>query len=157
LDFEGLAQETMFQAYNKIKTIRHPDLFPIWLYRIANRTVSHMTRRLSFREEKNSVQFSLEELRNVSVGMLDSISRQDEQYLDREFLINLSMILQELPAINRDAIIGHINGNNSREDAIKFGVSKTTVNKRRKRGYDLLLKRLVEVYPSMQGTFTRLY
>ena len=125
---EEITQDTFLRAYEKLSTLRNPNLFAGWLYVIANRLCISWVRR------QKPAMLSLEGLSMKEVDRLSYeryISKQLEtQDTERRYVI-VEKLLEKLPESERTVVTLHYLGEMTVKQIGKFlGVSANTIASR---------------------------
>ena len=125
---EEITQDTFLRAYEKLSTLRNPNLFAGWLYVIANRLC------LSWIRKQKPAMRSLE---GVSVKEIDRLSyeryvseERETQATEQRYWI-VEKLLERLPESERTVVTLHYLGEMTVKEIGKFlGVSANTIASR---------------------------
>ena len=125
---EEITQDTFLRAYEKLSTLRNPNLFAGWLYVIANRLCIGWIRK-----QKPAMR----SLEGVSVKEIDRLSyeryvseQREAQATERRYGI-VEKLLERLPESERTVVTLHYLGEMTVKEIGKFlGVSANTIASR---------------------------
>lgn len=124
MDAEDITQEIFINAFNGVKSLKNPELFKPWLYRIALNAVNDFLRKKRLRSI-----FTLFTREQEEVGIADSQDRGGPDYLERkEFWARLKGFLSRLSASEREVFRQRfLDGLSIREISEVMGKNESTV------------------------------
>jgi RNA polymerase sigma-70 factor (ECF subfamily) len=131
MDAEDITQDVFASAFRAIGTLRDPELFRPWLYRIAINTVNDFLRKKRLR----------------SIFTLFSAGEEDREYADpnpepdhlerKEFWKRLAAFFSRLPASEREVFrLKYLDGLSIREIAEVLSKNESTVKTHLYRGVE---------------------
>ena len=149
---EEITQDTFLRAYEKLGTLRDPNRFSAWLYRIATR------RFLTWCDEKRIPMQSLEAMGEAEVEALfyaQYMAEQTEKFTTQKQREIVEYLLQKLPLRERTAVVLHYLSEMTCEEIGDFlDISPNTVKSRLHRARKRLVKEEAIVHQTL-GDFQR--
>jgi RNA polymerase sigma-70 factor (ECF subfamily) len=145
-DARDVLQDTLFQAFKSIKTLKHPEALKSWLYRVAANACLMKRRRGKFEPEK---ELSLEELGPSDPGapaaeIPDPAALPDQALLRTELGERVRRAVAEVPPHYRIVLVMRdMERLSTSEVAEALGVPETTVKMRLHRAR-LMVRRSLE-------------
>ena len=146
---EEITQDTFLRAYEKLGTLRDPNRFSGWLYRIATR------RFLTWFDEKTIPMQSLDAMSKAEVEALfyaQYVSEQNEKLATEKQREVVAYLLEKLPTRERTAVVLHYLSEMTCEEIGDFlGVSPNTVKSQLHRARKRLKKEALIVHETLGG------
>ena len=146
---EEITQDTFLRAYEKLGTLRDPNRFSGWLYRIATR------RFLTWFNEKTIPMQSLDAMSKAEVEALfyaQYVSEQNEKLATEKQREVVAYLLEKLPTRERTAVVLHYLSEMTCEEIGDFlGVSPNTVKSQLHRARKRLKKEALIVHETLGG------
>ena len=137
---EEITQDTFLRAYEKLTTLKHPNLFAAWLYVIANRQCSSWIKK----QKKEPTMQSLEAMPTAEIEEIlysQYMAERREEFTAEKRLVLVKRLLQKLPESERLVLTLHyLAGSSCKEISEFLGVSLNTVKSRLHRARKRLQK-----------------
>ncbi|MBE6562252.1 MAG: sigma-70 family RNA polymerase sigma factor [Ruminococcaceae bacterium] len=143
-DAEDISQEVFLKAWRGINGFRGECSFATWLRRIAKNAACDFLRKEQKRKEIT------DDPETVLAGVVSTDLTPEEEFLDREGVLNIEKIINTLPEEQREAVIYRdLMGITYLEIADITGVTVGTVKSRISRGRETV-KTAIENYLASQ-------